>query len=167
MSTWSRTADKVLIAAGAAVLLGLSAPANAAGCGGEYTVQSGDSLSAIARKCGTSVEALMDANEQITSPSRLSVGWTLSVPGSVPGAGGAQVAAAARDGDAVELRGWIVNGQRCAMLATEDGEEYGVVSPELSFVSGRPVAVQGQLVDDPSCSGPKTVLVTQLTTTEL
>lgn len=155
--------EKWLAAAGAALLLGFSAPAQAAGCGGEYTVQSGDTLSKIASKCDTSVEALMDANEQITSPSRLTVGWNLRVPG----AGNDSVVAVSTGDGVVELRGWIVNGQRCAMLATPDGEEYGVVSPELSFTSGRPVAVSGRIVDDPSCAGPGTVLVTELNTTEL
>lgn len=153
----------VLAAAGAALMLGFAAPADAAGCGGEYTVQAGDTLSRIARQCDTTVDALMDANSQISNPASLSIGWTLKVPGG----DSEGLATMAQVDGPIELRGWIVNGQRCAMLATPDGEEYGVVSPDLSFVTGRPVAVLGRMIDDPSCAGPSTLLVTELTTTEL
>lgn len=176
-------AGKTMAAATAALMLGLAAPAGAAECAGEYTIQSGDTLSRIASRCDSSVEALMDANPQITSPSKLSIGWKLVVPEQGADSGGTdeqvadsdgtsdgdgeQVAAIPEKDGPVLLEGWITNGRRCAMLATEDGEEYGVVSPEFSFISGRAVSVEGRLVDDPSCSGPRTVLVTELSTSEL
>lgn len=155
------------LAAATALAMGLAAPAAAAGCGDQHTIRAGDTLSRIARKCGTSVEALMQANPQIASPSALSIGWTLAVPGSEPQAAAGDVAAIPRSEGAVTLEGWIVNGRRCAILATEDGERYGVVSPELSFVSGRAVAVEGRIIDDPTCTGPRTLLVTELSTAEL
>lgn len=163
-------AGMTMAAATAALMtLGLAAPAGAAECGGEYTIQPGDTLSRVAGRCDSSVEALMEANPQITSPSRLSVGWKLVVPGQNAAGGGEGEPIAAippKDGSLL-LEGWITNGRRCAMLATADGEEYGVVSPEFSFISGRAVAVEGRLVDDPSCSGPRTLLVTELSTSEL
>lgn len=45
-----------------------------------YTVKSGDTLSAIARKYSVSVQSLMTANPQILSPNLLSVGQKLCVP---------------------------------------------------------------------------------------
>jgi LysM repeat protein len=155
-----------MLVAGALMAIGLAAPASAAGCDGEYTVRPGDTLSRIAAECGVSVGALMGANPHVTSPSALSIGWKLAVPGEGQDAG-EQLAAIPETEGPVTLEGWIVNGRRCAMLATADGEEYGVVSPDHSFVSGRAVAVQGQIIDDPTCSGPNTLLVTDLKTTEL
>lgn len=169
MSFISR-ADGLLAVAGVALTLGMAAPANAAGCGGEYVVQQGDSLSRIAARCETSVDALMDLNPQITSAANISIGWKLAVPGDAASDDegmSTQDPIAALDAGPMNLRGWIVNGQRCALLTTPDGEEYGVVSPELSFVSGRAVQVEGRMVDDPTCTGPRTLLVTGLSTTEL
>lgn len=170
--------DRILVAAAAAMLFALTAPAHAAGCDGEYEVRPGDNLSRIAAQCDTSVEALMEANPQITSPARISVGWNLTVPAASGGDEGdtAQdegistqdaVVALVEDDGPVNLQGWIINGRRCALLTTPDGQEYGVVSPELSFVSGRAVSVEGRMIDDPTCSGPRTLLVTDLSTTEL
>ncbi len=54
----------------------------AEGCGASYTVRSGDTLAAIAERCATSVEALMQANPVITDPARISIGWDLAIPGA-------------------------------------------------------------------------------------
>lgn len=152
-----------LAAAPAIVMLGFAAPAQAGSCGAEYTVQSGDTLSGIATRCDTSVEALMDANPQITSPSRLSIGWKLAVPNDHEGMSSSDPVAALADPDErLTLEGRIVNGRRCALLETSDGQEYGVVSPELSFRSGRFVAVAGRMIEDASCGQARTLLVSEL-----
>jgi LysM repeat protein len=66
-----------------AALAGLPDPGEAAsGCGASYTVQSGDTLAAIAERCGTSVEALRQANPLVTDPARISIGWKLTIPGA-------------------------------------------------------------------------------------
>jgi LysM repeat protein len=145
--------------------LALGGPAKAAGCGAEYIVQPGDTLSRIAAECEVSVDALMSANPQVSAYA-LSIGRELAVPGVAQGAE-QEVAEVPERLGPLTIEGWIVNGRRCAKLATADGEEYGVVSPEHSFVSGRAVAVEGRIVDDPTCSGPNTLLVTDLRTTEL
>ncbi len=152
--------------------LALAAPAAAGGdCNGGYVVSAGDTLSSIAARCGSSVAALMEANTRITSRARIAVGWRLTIPGvgvegdrevpvgAVPPGGTAGPAAA---GQPVALTGRIVNGRRCAMIETADGRSWGVVSPELAFISGAVVQVTGQVVDDPSCGGPRTLLVDQL-----
>jgi LysM repeat protein len=66
-----------------AALAGLPDPSEAAsGCGASYTVRSGDTLAAIAERCGTSVEALTQANPLVTDPARISIGWKLTIPGA-------------------------------------------------------------------------------------
>jgi nucleoid-associated protein YgaU len=54
-------------------------PSTAPAAGGEYTVQSGDTLSEIASKTGTTVEALTEAND-ITTSTVLRAGQKLKVP---------------------------------------------------------------------------------------
>jgi murein DD-endopeptidase MepM/ murein hydrolase activator NlpD len=145
-------------AAAVAASMMLMAPAAAEErCGGAYVIAPGDTLSRIAARCGLSVEALMRANPRITSPARIAVGWRLTVPG------GSEADASAAASEPVALIGRIVNGRRCAMIETADGESYGVVSPDLAFVNGALVEVTGQVVDDPSCTGPRTLLVDELT----
>ena len=48
-----------------------------------YTVKSGDTLSAIARKFGTTVSKIADANG-IDNPSKIRTGQRLTIPGGVP-----------------------------------------------------------------------------------
>ncbi len=48
-----------------------------------YTVQPGDTLTEIGRRFGTSVEALVEAND-IENPDVLEVGQVLEVPGAPP-----------------------------------------------------------------------------------
>lgn len=47
-----------------------------------YTVQSGDSLSKIARENNTTVEALLEVNPSITNPNQLSVSQVITLPPS-------------------------------------------------------------------------------------
>jgi LysM repeat protein len=46
----------------------------------EYTVQSGDTLVAIAERFGISVSTIQDTNEELTSPDALVVGQVLKIP---------------------------------------------------------------------------------------
>ena len=47
---------------------------------GAYTIQSGDTLSQLAQQHGTTVEALMAANPQITNPNLIHAGASLNIP---------------------------------------------------------------------------------------
>lgn len=53
---------------------------------GKYTIQQGDTLSALAAQYGTTVEELMKANPNITNPDLIYTGGKLNIPGQ--GAGG-------------------------------------------------------------------------------
>jgi LysM repeat protein len=56
---------------------------------GTQQIQSGDTLSQIAAENNTSVQALMDANPQITDPNMIQAGDTLNLPQAGAGAGAA------------------------------------------------------------------------------
>jgi len=45
-----------------------------------YVVKKGDTLYAIAKKNGTTLKALMDANPEVTDPKKLRVGQKLKIP---------------------------------------------------------------------------------------
>lgn len=72
-----------LLACAALVVVGLaSAPAGAQqSCGDSYTIRSGDTLSAVASRCGVPLNDLLGANPGI-EPRRLSVGQTIALPGT-------------------------------------------------------------------------------------
>jgi LysM repeat protein len=59
---------------------GTASPAPAPGTGGEYTVQAGDTLYSIARRYGTTVEAIQSTNG-IVNPWYIRVGQILIIPG--------------------------------------------------------------------------------------
>jgi len=48
-----------------------------------YTVRRGDTMSAIAKAHGVSLQALVDANPQLSNVNRIAVGQTLNLPGAV------------------------------------------------------------------------------------
>lgn len=121
-------------------------------CGEVYTVRAGDSLGRIAQRCDTGLRALRAANPRIR-PDQLRVGQELTIPG-----GGPKVQA----GPAVELKGWIVNGRRCALIETADGTRFGIVSSKIPFITGRRVKVQGKMVKGAGCRPDQTMLVTVL-----
>jgi hypothetical protein len=60
-----------------------AAPAEEGGpgaCDGSVEVESGDTLDAIARRCKTTVDALMKANPDIKDPRRILVGQKIALP---------------------------------------------------------------------------------------
>jgi LysM repeat protein len=63
--------------------LGLTSAASAkATCSSPYIVKSGDTLKSIAQKCGTTLNALLDANPAITNPNLIYRGQHIVIPGS-------------------------------------------------------------------------------------
>jgi LysM repeat protein len=53
-------------------------------CGSAVTVAAGDTLLAIAQRCGTTVNALLAVNPSITNPDLIFAGQTLAIPGNEP-----------------------------------------------------------------------------------
>lgn len=51
------------------------------GTGTKYTVKKGDTLSAIAKKYGITLEALLKANPQIKNPNLIKIGQVINIPG--------------------------------------------------------------------------------------
>ncbi len=130
----------VLGATGAAAMT-LPQSANAATCGGSYTVQSGDTLAAIAQRCDTSVNALMEANPQIDNPRVIRVGWELDMPGARSG-GETQARAGAgspdrarapqqqqQPGPGAAIARSIV-GTLAGAIGSEDGKDISELQPE-------------------------------------
>lgn len=72
----------------AALVPAATALAQDDGCGSTYTVEAGDTLYGIAQACGTTVEALLDANPSITDPALIYVGAELTIPTAEPEDGG-------------------------------------------------------------------------------
>ena len=62
-----------------------------------YTIQSGDTLGAIAQKYGTTVQALQGANPTITNPNLIYTGASLNIPSQLPSAPAVYSSAGARD----------------------------------------------------------------------
>lgn len=79
------------IAAFALAALGFYRPVYAA-CGDSYTVVRGDTLRAIATRCGTTVSALLRANPQIKDKNLIYPGQKLALPGALlPGKDGIDI----------------------------------------------------------------------------
>ncbi|MEL7468017.1 MAG: LysM peptidoglycan-binding domain-containing protein [Pseudomonadota bacterium] len=128
-------------------------------CEARYTVQSGDTLSRIAQRCGTSVQDIISANSKIKNATQIRVGWDLKMPGT-PVATAAKVQVVSPDPQ--ELRGQISNGRWCAQLVANDGTIYGLVGRGGIFRSGAKVTVRGHTVDDAQCNTDQTFVVTEL-----
>ena len=76
--------SRSLAAACAAVVVGVSltalAPPRGGECGASYRVVRGDTMTAIARRCGSSVAAIARASG-VANPNRILVGQRLVIPG--------------------------------------------------------------------------------------
>ena len=62
---------------------GAAATPTAAAAGASYAIKAGDTLSRIAQSNGTTVDALMKLNPQITNPNLIYAGKSLTLPGAV------------------------------------------------------------------------------------
>jgi LysM repeat protein len=79
----NRWMSMLLIGSMVLATLGLASAASAkVVCSSPYIVQSGDTLSRIAQKCGVTLNALLKANPAITNPNLIFRGQRLIIPGS-------------------------------------------------------------------------------------
>ena len=150
-----RTVKSGLLALGMGLCIGGSASA-AQPCGPSYVIAPGDTLAKIARRCNSTVDGIIAANDDIRNASRISVGQRIMIPGS------------AGQSDEVEsgtLTGRITNGRWCALLETQDGQVYGLRSSKFAFTSGDFVVVTGKMVPGSSCRQDLSLVVTELTPT--
>ncbi len=75
-------ASRVAVGVVVLVLMGLLWVGTArAACSASYTVQSGDTLMAIARRCGVTLASLEQANPQIANPRLIFPGELITMPG--------------------------------------------------------------------------------------
>jgi LysM repeat protein len=75
--------SRPLAAALLLALAGAAAPVTAPSCGDSYRVVRGDTLSRIARRCGSSVVAIARASG-VRNPNLILVGQRLVIPGAAP-----------------------------------------------------------------------------------
>lgn len=135
----------------------------AGACGDSYKVRSGDTLARIAKRCGETVPSIIAANDQISDPSKLRVGWVLKMPGQVEQTEQAvEKPASAVPTRVTDVSGQIVNSRRCAELHTSDGQVYGLVSPKVLFRSGAVVKVSGAFAQKTACGVERTIVVSEL-----
>jgi LysM repeat protein len=76
------------------------------GGGGSYTVRSGDTLSGIASRYGTTVSAIASANG-ISNPNRISVGQQLTIPGQGGGSSSPSTSSVSAGGGVSNMFGWF------------------------------------------------------------
>ncbi|KQY47813.1 LysM peptidoglycan-binding domain-containing protein [Cellulomonas sp. Root137] len=93
------------------------APAAVAPAAGSYTVVSGDTVSHIAAKLGTSVQAIVTANG-LDARAFIRVGQTLTVPGSTAAAAPAPAAAAQAAGSVSHT---VLSGETVTAIAAKHG----------------------------------------------
>ena len=97
----------------------------ASSLGGQHTVKSGDTLSAIARQNGVSLSALIKANPQIANPDLIYPGDKINIPGGGGGPGSASPNLSSQPG---------------TMLASYQPTNYGSLNSMNSSANGQAIA---------------------------
>src|SRR5690625_524397 len=101
-------------------LSGVASAKAAPDCSASHIVQQGDTVGAIAKRCGLTVEALIAANPDLKDPARISIGQELILPVAAP------AEAESADGD-----------------ATPEGDAEGAAEGEGSSASDAPTGDDG------------------------
>lgn len=109
-----------------------------------HTVAPGESLSAIARQFGVTVEDLMAANPGL-DPGGLQIGITIRLPGF----GG--IFPPPVDPGTVTVAGRVTSGVECPILVTADGTVYSLTGIEGLVRPGDHARVTGRSVDASFC----------------
>ena len=153
-----------LLGGAAAILLwsasGTSPAEAQSPCGASHTVRSGDTLYALARKCGTTVSAIVAANDRIKNPARIGVGWTLAIPGGGGEGGGPAPAPSPGEGGRMEITGTLTrDGVECPAVRTDGGKLYILAGETGRFGPGDRVRVRGSPAQMSICQQGITVSV--------
>lgn len=135
-----RIRQLVIALSGVALVLG--GLANPASAHESYTIQSGDTLSEIARDHGVSTKALMAENE-ISDPDRIRVGQTLSIPHPGDDSGNATPVAAPAPAPVASGFYTVVSGDTLGAIASKHNSTVKVLA-ELNNLSSPYVLRVGQ-----------------------
>lgn len=104
-------------------------------CPETVTVEAGDTLGAIANRCGTTVDAIRDANPDLGDPRRLQVGAEVRIPAAAQ-VGAGDAARSAGDGDGT---GYVIRqGDTWDSIAQANGVEVEALmeaNPEIASVA--------------------------------
>ena len=123
-------------------------------------VERGDTLSGIAERCNTTVEALLAANPDVTDPTRLSVGATLIMPATVGMIGGDD------DNRVVIVEGTVTGPSpedgRCQTLRGVGGELYALLGTWRDLRPGDRVLLTGEVVSSTDCEAGTPVRVERI-----
>jgi LysM repeat protein len=131
-------------------------------CGAFYTIQAGDTLAGIARKCGITVPLLVAANGPLDDPLALRVGGQMRIP-NVPRSAIADTltwAATPPAPDTVQVaeeltrvEGTLASGTPCMLLRATDGRTIALAGarPGSAFRPGQAVVVLGVETNAEAC----------------
>lgn len=107
-----------------------------------YQIRSGDTLSGISRRFGTSIDALLRANPQIKNPNLIYAGQSLTLPGSgdsfqpAPSQGGSRYTV--RSGDTLSAIG-----ARFGVSYMDIARANGIANPNLIY-AGQQLVIPGR-----------------------
>lgn len=115
-------------------------PPGKANGGGDYTVRSGDTMSAIAARNGVSLSALVAANPQISNPNLIYPGQTIHLPGGSNG------------GHATTSNYTVRSGDTMSSIASRNGVSLSALVAANPQISNPNLIYPGQTVHIPGGS---------------
>lgn len=105
-------------------------------CGATYQVQSGDTFTMIAQRCGVTSAALLQANPQVTNPTNLIAGQYLAIPAPVAAAVPTGEAALPNTGGAESSGAGALNDQAAVTAPNayviQEGETLGTIAAKFN-----------------------------------
>lgn len=138
-----------------------SAPAPAAPAAATHVVVAGDTVSAIAKRHGTTVAAVVSANG-LDSRALIRIGQTLTIPGAASASAGASAASPAAPAAAPTGAGHTVGaGDTVSSLAKRYGTTVAAIISANNLDSRALIRI-GQTLSIPGTAAPATTATTQL-----
>lgn len=141
----------------------------------KYTVKAGDTLTAIAKKYGTTVEALLKANPQIKNPDLIRVGEVINIPGKnqtpvegtgnnapaeEPDVGGSEGSAKGLDGRILDVQAAATAQDQANFQAQEDWRVRLTLAPDANYLyNATPAGVLAPLAATKGVIFPYTPLI--------
>ncbi len=136
-----------------------AAPAPAAGPGATHTVVAGDTVSALAKRHGTTVAAIVSANN-LDSRALIRIGQTLSIPGSAAAAAAVPAASTPASAPASTGTHTVVAGETVSAIATRYGTTVAAIVSANNLDSRALIRIgQALTVPGKAAAAPTTQLV--------